>query len=878
MLPTSTIGRRGGTASSNLAARLVCPGRAVLAAGALVASLLAAGAGPAAAQSISAAPNHNPDFTPNWSVCVGAAGAHDAMFTDVSDDSAHAGAIDCIAYYGISVGKGDGTYAPNANVSAFEMRLFVMRAADLMGADGEAVLADVGRLSDPVTRLDMAKLMFGLVDDIDDGVRINPKSDQVEFLDNSVWRVVGDYFADALASVPIADSQRIGATYELGITRGTWGTGTRVGTLVSTPNSRFLPYGWVTRAQMASFIVRTLDHSNLRPEGLSIQRNNEIPKRMTMASLRDAAFRPVEGASIDVFSALYDVDAFDDDGECESRFVKDEAPSHSTCAIDIGDLRTDDEGNVEFELVSDKDPITAACSVGSGDLVAFTTAEGSRGRTFWAWTGERGDEVDGDTALSELEDVDRPVGATGPDYARVSGGLPTDDELAKMGETVTFKVQLYADAGTDRDTEKLVDDVAVGPDRSRNPYALRVEKFYVRPALWDHDSGTSTPMVPTDSDFGDAGETKTGSASTGTDSFLEAPGDWDYADMTGNKVSTAADALFQTPVDAGVFPNAAGEFTITLTHPDPRASIDNTDVAVRFTLTPFTAGNDLVDGNLVKSVVADGNYVGVTAVAGVGDVASGYVIFSDDRPDPHKVTGSSLPYRIISGSRTGNSVSVKVVDQYGDPMRSVKISVSSNLDRLNPDNDEVTYPEQVDITVQEGENNADGTGTDTDTVGTFPTRRSGNYRLGYYYTGTAAKTEKITPESIEIRGDDPDTANVETNAVIRAREEGDPVDVYWAKVGTIRSSPGVPLLVGDVANRTIVAGSSDAPMAYFYDEYDSFIVSNVGATFEMFEEALRLSIDAGDECEADTVMWRNYRFSRPGSVSRTIWELTLRST
>ena len=76
--------------------------------------------------------------------------------------------------------------------------------------------------------------------------------------------MVNDYFADAKAQVPIADSQVIGATYELGITRGTKGDGT----LVSTANSTFEPFEPVTRAQMASFITRTLDHSNAASRGL----------------------------------------------------------------------------------------------------------------------------------------------------------------------------------------------------------------------------------------------------------------------------------------------------------------------------------------------------------------------------------------------------------------------------------------------------------------------------------------------------------------------------------------------------------------------------------------------------------------------------------
>ena len=193
------------------------------------------------------------------------------MFSDVSDDNVHAGDINCIAAYGVTVGMGDGTYAPDANVTAFEMGLFVQRAADLMGADGEEVLAGV-MLSDHVTRLEMAQLMFRLVDDIDDDVRINPADGQIQSYndDTETWDVVNDFFADAKAQVPIFESQVVGAAYELGITRGTRGDGT----LVSTPNSTFEPFANVTRAQMASFIARTLDHSNLRPEGLSVQRNN----------------------------------------------------------------------------------------------------------------------------------------------------------------------------------------------------------------------------------------------------------------------------------------------------------------------------------------------------------------------------------------------------------------------------------------------------------------------------------------------------------------------------------------------------------------------------------------------------------------------------
>ena len=910
-------------------------GWAVLATGALVASILAVAAGSVSAQpgsTIRAAdPNHNPDAGADWSACVGSAGTHDAAFSDVDEDSVHADNINCIAYYGITLGKGDGLYGPDDHVTAFQMGLFVQRAADLMGADGEAVLSGV-ELSDPVTRLEMAQLMFRLVDDIDDDVRISPADGQIQFYDDdtNAWTVVDDYFADAKAQVPIFESQVVGAAYELGITRGTKGDGT----LVSTPGSTFDPFGNVTRAQMASFIARTLDHSNLRPAGLAIQRNSN---QETMVSYRDAAFAPIEDARIDVFSAQYPDDAFDpDDGECEANFVKDETPSHSTCAIDIGDQLTDDEGNVLFTLASDADPITAVCATDSTAVLRFESAPGSAGRTFWAWTGDQGDEVDEDTDLQELEAVARPVGSAGPDYARITGGLPTGDELAQMGETVTFTLQLYSQVGAAPNAAK---DVAVGPDRSRNPYHLRVQKYFLaRVDGTDSDHG---------SDTGDAA--KAGTASTGTGLFQQAPGDWSYANALGvaspgGTPATAANALFNTPVDTVVWPNGDGEYVVTLTNIDLNAApaVNNTDVGVFFTLTPFTAANDLIDANLVTELEAKGNYVGHmddVATAGNVDVASGHVIFSDDPSDAHAVSGETSTYRIIAGTRTGNSVTVKVVDQYGDGMRNVAINVSSDQDAIAMASDEVVYPEEVDITVQSTENRNDDTtvgdqtatvtrsglthGTfvsadpaatpptvasvtidsravgrtpdtigDDDIEGVFNTRRNGTYRVGYTYTGTTAQTEVITPESIEVKSS---VLNADSTAAVttttREQEVGSTVSVYWAKTGNTAASTGgldpnterLPVLVRDVASRTIVVNEpgaetdTDNPMAYFYDEDDTFTIAGVGATFEMFEEALSATF-TDDNIYVDYIEWRNYVVTRPGRVSRTIWELSLSCT
>ena len=681
--------------------------------------------------------------------------------------------------------------------------------------------------------------MFGLVDDIRDDVRINRDGDyQVDKTTTATWEDVDDYFADAKAEVPIADSDLIGATYELGITRGTSAN-------VSTSDSTFEPSEPVTRAQMASFITRALDHSNLRPEGLAIQRNNN---EETQVSYRDADFAPIEDARIDVFSSLYPDDAFDeDDGECESRFVKDETPSFDACEIDIGDGLTDDDGNVTFELDSDADPITAEC-VGGGEF-EFETATGSPDeRTFWAWTGSLGDELDEDTTLADLESVDRPVGADPAYQLFVSGGLPTSDEIAKMGETVAFTAQL-----------QTADDDAIGPDRSRNPYHVRIQKFFIT----DRDA-QGVPLA--DDVVGDS----------------EFPG-YNGLDTTafGGPIANVA---FQTPFDSLMFPNADGEFTVNLTNPDGRSEDSDPDVGVRATITPFD-GNDDIEPNLLNAV----GDIEVDGDTNHGDVSGRsaviWAVFSDDDPSISSVSGeSTTEYRIVRASSTANSLTVSVTDQYGDGFRNAGITVSSSLDKdgtVDADPDRARYPEEVDITIQDNEDATqllDGDDDpipspgqdDDDEVGTFDTRRNGTYRIGYTYIDDEAVAEIVDPSVAAVPavlGDNPATTDVEEDdfelEAARDAIPGDPLLVFWARTGTSVESDldidggdalSLDVLIADVDSRAIVVDESAVannrnadgdlqageltPMVYYYDEEDTFVVGGTGATFEMWEEAL----------------------------------------
>ena len=131
---------------------------AVLVVTAMVASLFAIGSPATAIDEDS-----KPDAEAATSACVAAA-TGDMMFTDVSEGHAFRADINCLAYYGVTVGYGDGNFGPNNDVTNEEMILFMERAAGTAGADAEAVVGDFAMSgSDPVNRGDMALLIARLL-------------------------------------------------------------------------------------------------------------------------------------------------------------------------------------------------------------------------------------------------------------------------------------------------------------------------------------------------------------------------------------------------------------------------------------------------------------------------------------------------------------------------------------------------------------------------------------------------------------------------------------------------------------------------------------------------------------------------------------------
>ncbi|MDE0667188.1 MAG: S-layer homology domain-containing protein [Acidimicrobiaceae bacterium] len=379
----------------------------MLAAGALVASLFAVGAAPAAALDEDSKPNA-PAAT---SACVGDA-TDDWMFSDVSEMNTFRAEINCLAYYGVTVGYGDGNFGPEDDVTRGQMVLFMERAADKAGADAEAVVGDFAETgSDPVNRGDMGLLIARLLvaaTTAESSVNVTNNADGT-FAVSGVGADDWDYFADSRRLQNRVKDSAASALYELGVAKGSMGD--------------FMPASSVSRGEMAAFITRALDHTSARPAGVSIQ--SHTAGEVTV-SVRDANFHPVPNAQIDIVSitsARID-EAFNEDGTCNTPRFNTEPANATRCEIDAND------------------PVTGL----SGDFsTSVPVAEG--GTTVFAWEGETGDKhEDGGEGLASVELTE--IAPNPAANAKVTTDMAMGANRAVFGSTVTVTIQLVdADGG-----------------------------------------------------------------------------------------------------------------------------------------------------------------------------------------------------------------------------------------------------------------------------------------------------------------------------------------------------------------------------------------------------------------------------------------------
>ena len=822
-------------------------GWAVLAAGALVATMLAVVASPAAAA------EQLPDAEATWKACLGPA-MDGSGFADVAMGSVHHDNINCLAYYGITVGKTHGTFDPGGNVTRSQMALFLARAADKANIDlGEA--ADQGFMDlnaddtervnainllvgagimfgkaetsydppsatkfapgDYVQRWEMAMFLFAFLDHALVSVLIDqlPKSFdgdgtghvELNSEDGEEGDAPDDWFGDAVRQTPGHVEDRIAALYELGVTTG---TNNMVGA-----KGTFNPTGLVTRAQMASFIMRTLGHTNLRPAGVTAQSTSSD----TQVSVRDAAFEPVVGASTEVFTTNFPDDAFDPSDRCREAYVNDQDPSFSECTIDVGDLVTDADGNALWEGVGLRkgNPLTIACTTGS-----YTFKSASRGGatdyTVYAFSGDMGAIVDDPSDRVESVAANTlTTRGTATKYV-ITGGT---EAHAKMGRSVTYTVQLQDDNGNN-----------VGPTPGENNVFTVVETIQ-RAGL----GTTEAAQVTADNSYNG------------------------YSEFANSKPEP-------------YHPDSSGKFTVTVTWTDSNRTSNNRDVAIAITITE-PSGSNFTEDNQTKSAVVDGDNNDAGDLF-TNETAS--VRFSDNDSTPSAITVDSPTWRLLD-SRNSNSINVSVTDQYGAPYKKGDRYIKAT-----------GAPSTFDANPTLGNKTGQQTDDATNHLQPYKVGKSGSTRIGYRLAAVDAHKQDEQKQTVTLQlqsatldnEGNPQTDDYDHDGIAATDPQKVPrytdinitksVDILWTKPGTkgrgddrtILASSGGYIVVQDDPENTD-STTNDHPFAYRYGDDDRFVVHGEVVTLAQFAEILAARAAPAIKVSGGTLSWVAYDLTRP---------------
>ncbi len=324
-----------------------------------------------------------------FSACVGDA-VGDGGFVDVEGLSAEE-AVNCLAYYGIVVGKTGQRFDPSQAVTRSQLALMLHRAGERAGLDltyeGAGGFDDINGIGEErrnaILALTHNEVMSGVTDsrfapDVA-ATRLQVVSALVELLrlanpelfnNNGSLKLAAnkiDYFTDTRAGLASDDDVVVSYAYELGLTTGS-----------AADTNRFDPDGTVPRKHVAAFIARMLAHTNLRPAGLTAQGDG----RTVVVSARDSDFQPIAGDRIDGFyvSTRDEAEAFDSTGECTT-VVNAIKRGSTKCQIDTADPVTDTKGNTRLIL-----PNTAGRNV-----------------TVWVWTDRTGTTYGKDTSAVKLQ-------------------------------------------------------------------------------------------------------------------------------------------------------------------------------------------------------------------------------------------------------------------------------------------------------------------------------------------------------------------------------------------------------------------------------------------------------------------------------------------
>ena len=643
-------------------------------------------------------------------------------------------------------------------------------------------------------------------------------------------------------------NDRISAIYELGITTG---VNNQIG-----DDGVFNPNGLVTRAQMASFIMRTMGHTNLRPAGLSAQSTDDD----TQVSVRDADFVPLPGERTEVFTTNFPDDAFNANGACIVQYTQNQDPGFDECQIDVGDrLTSDDDGNALWEGVGLKsgNRLTIPCTAGGTAFDTYTFMSGTRGAdtdyTIYAWKGGIGDTVSKDN-LVKSEPANVLTRLNNATKAVVTGGVvganSSDAGIhVPMGRAVTFTVQLRDDKGR---------DVGPAPDAD-NSFHIRIDTYTERshPAGSD-DAGLISGQI-----------NDRGTPDDRTDDTLVGTWEDESPELGAFKGDDfTRDRDIEVPLESG-------EFQFTIGTPDYQRHRNNRDTVIRV----FIIGGP---DNVLDIIDMTGPPRGAEERTADG-LQLADIRFSDNGATVRTVGADAAAWRLRS-PRNRNSIAVTVHDQYGNLYRGGDHEVQATDAVVTTPNDD--FPGAVDEP-EEGEDALRGG---------YLMSRSGRRSIGYTHYGIRPLAQIVTLQ-LRVPGtasvdDDPDTLDVDEAADYVAPENvgtastaetagsgAKRVTIYWANRGGVPTdTSGDPILLADPAANFIIVDDQDFddvdggtgdisdtyPVAYGYGSDDKFVVEGEVVTMDQFEEILAqhgplplLIADLG------TLSWVGYDFNRP---------------
>ena len=301
----------------------------------------------------------SPSYLAAFDACEGIPASD---FDDLPGDQSQADNINCIAYFGITKGTSTTTYSPGDPVIREHMALFLIRLATRVGIaippSGDSEFSDIGHLdaasrlainqlaglgiikgtsattfspADTVPRWQVALSIARLMDRMETPAHGDHRLGYTpaDVVDTSL-RPVDAPFTD-LEEVSQDTFDTINRLYELGVVEDVTG-------------GTYRPAADITRGTMADFMAAVLDHSGLRPAGLSIKAAKISEYGHTdvvlMVSLRDSGFGPMASRLVDVFSSEGVSGPLDEDGACIPALVTGD------CTWNADDKATDLEGNI----------------------------------------------------------------------------------------------------------------------------------------------------------------------------------------------------------------------------------------------------------------------------------------------------------------------------------------------------------------------------------------------------------------------------------------------------------------------------------------------------------------------------------------------------